>query len=258
MEPLPWLKADHGEAHGGFIRALTPVLPQVHQKLQEFQPRMGPQKKVFLTGHSLGAALCTLLAMNLRGILMKPTIELKENAPPVVQGARPFIALTVYTFGSPRVMDDKLAAAYDHGLKNRTFCIVHGQDVATQVVLAAVGKGKLTLLHQVPPYSFGYTHVGQPVYISSDGEVRRDDEPPERHLSLRWDRIQRFFGYVKTILELATNGVGDHFLGRGPLDHNGPFPSSLSQLLKFVVGEGYLGALALACKQKFRLGRNPG
>lgn len=77
-----------------------------------------------MTGHSLGGALATHAAIQL----------LSENIP-VDQ---------FYTFGSPRVGDNKFSTWFDSYLKtNNRFRVTHGRDPVPHL----------------PPADFGFTHV---------------------------------------------------------------------------------------------------
>jgi len=86
---------------------------------------------LFYTGHSLGAALATLAA---------------HYWPPNA----------LYTFGSPRVASDKLAAAYRlRGLPNYRF--VNSADIVPRV----------------PPALWQFRHVGELMYLTRSGRMLR-------------------------------------------------------------------------------------
>lgn len=74
-----------GRVHSGFSASLSSILAPIEQWLHETGP-----SQLLLTGHSLGAALATLLAARL------------------ADGERP---IELVTFGSPRVGDEALAAS---------------------------------------------------------------------------------------------------------------------------------------------------
>lgn len=107
--------------HRGFKRALNSLWTPIVAALDRLDC------PVFYTGHSLGAALATLAAAR-----------------------RPPRAL--YTFGSPRVGDQRLVAKL---AAVPTFRIVHGSDIVTTV----------------PPELLGFRHVGNEVPIGNP--VRR-------------------------------------------------------------------------------------
>ncbi len=72
-------------------------------------------RDLWITGHSLGAALATLLAASLDG------------PGPRIQG--------VYLFGSPRVGDDPFVQAYNRRYARITYRISNTSDVVTSVPL---------------------------------------------------------------------------------------------------------------------------
>ena len=108
-----WLE---GSVHDGFKSALDSVWPQIVSKMG---PRGAQQKEIWLTGHSLGAALAQLAALRL-----------------TQEGYR---VHNVYTFGTPRIGDSDFVADYDRRLGARTFPHVNHQDIVTRVPLVALG-----------------------------------------------------------------------------------------------------------------------
>ncbi|HEU4655275.1 MAG TPA: lipase family protein [Steroidobacteraceae bacterium] len=105
--------------HRGFKRALNSVWTPIEAALKSIDCPL------FYTGHSLGAALATLAAV--------------RRTPSAV-----------YTFGSPRVGDARLAAKLQHVPIYR---VVHGKDIVTTV----------------PPELLGFRHVGEERHIGSSG-----------------------------------------------------------------------------------------
>jgi hypothetical protein len=89
-------------------------------------------KTLRISGHSLGAALGTLLAID-------------------VSGNDLFTSPTVYTFGSPRVGDKVFAGTYDD-LVPTSWRVSNLND----------------LVPHLPPQLAGYTHVDAEVPINSD------------------------------------------------------------------------------------------
>jgi pimeloyl-ACP methyl ester carboxylesterase len=105
-----------GGVHNGFKTALDSVWSQVTTKLG---PPSAQQKDIWVTGHSLGAALAQLAALRL------------TQAGYRVQ--------RVYTFGTPRIGDKDLVADYDRRLGAQTFPHVNWRDVVARVPPAALG-----------------------------------------------------------------------------------------------------------------------
>lgn len=134
-------EACEGRVHRGFWEALEIVWAEIIEKLSEFRDN---NQRVFITGHSLGAALATLATARL---LQDDT---KQDW---VKG--------LYTFGSPRVGDSDFAAWFDRQFRNFTFRFVNNCDVVTQVAL----KTALS-------YKIQYDHVGLIKYFDLNGCLR--------------------------------------------------------------------------------------
>ncbi|XP_052189156.1 uncharacterized protein LOC127799286 [Diospyros lotus] len=90
--------------------------------------------RVYLTGHSLGGALATLLALEL------------SSSQLVKRGA---VSVTMYNFGSPRVGNKKFAEVYNEKVKD-SWRVVNHRDIIPTV-----------------PRLMGYCHVAQPVYLAA-------------------------------------------------------------------------------------------
>ncbi|KAL2325960.1 hypothetical protein Fmac_025018 [Flemingia macrophylla] len=89
---------------------------------------------VYVTGHSLGGALATLLAL-----------ELSSNQL-AKQGA---ISITMYNFGSPRVGNKRFAEVYNERVKD-SWRVVNHRDIIPTV-----------------PRLMGYCHVERPVFLAA-------------------------------------------------------------------------------------------
>lgn len=116
---------------------------------------------IYLTGHSLGAALAGVAALRLA--------ELPDGTGDRILG--------VYTAGMPRIGDAAYASRYDDKLKQRTFRLVHGRDLVTRVPPEAV---------------LGYRHVGRWLAaprgdsfagMPTDAPSPPDQLPPLGHLT---------------------------------------------------------------------------
>ena len=84
---VPWSGRSAGRVHQGFADSLNELLPALDERLADLRTQ-NPQRRLWLTGHSLGAALATLAADRLEA----------------VQG--------LHTFGSPQVGDATFAANF--------------------------------------------------------------------------------------------------------------------------------------------------
>jgi len=93
-----------GRVHHGFKTALDQIWEELQSEILALQAQ---GLKIWVTGHSLGAALATLAGDRL----------------PQVKG--------VYTFGSPRVGDDQFQATF----RPQTFRMVNGRDIVASLPL---------------------------------------------------------------------------------------------------------------------------
>jgi hypothetical protein len=131
-DAMPVPHQDGGRAHKGFQRGVAEVSDQLSTYLQGLRQAQ-PGMRVLLTGHSLGAAMATLAALDLNR-----------------QG---FPVCGVYNYGSPRVMDPALARIYkERGLDAMTYRFRKGWDGVVDV-----------------PPPIGYQHVGTEIYFTVNG-----------------------------------------------------------------------------------------
>ena len=121
-----------GRVHGGFLKAYESVEKEIEKEVAKLK-----DIPLYITGHSLGAALATLA-----------TQRLEQN-----RVFRDQIA-ACYTFGSPRVGNTE----FDRELKSVVYRVVNTTDIVTVV----------------PLLSMGYTHVGDVRFLErAPGEFRR-------------------------------------------------------------------------------------
>jgi triacylglycerol lipase len=120
----------NGRVHAGFKKAFKRIEPKLRDALRTH----APNRPVWMTGHSLGAALAVLAA---------DTIE--------TQG--------IYTFGLPRVGDTIFVGHYNQRFSGRSFRYVNDVDVVTHVP-----PGR--------PLS-PYLHVDEQRSIDPDGNVSK-------------------------------------------------------------------------------------
>lgn len=97
-------------AHLGFLFAYSEIVKTVNATLFS-ATQLFPNYKITLTGHSLGAAVGTLLAMRLRDIGYE---------------------MDVYTYGSPRVGNEALASYISHQ-KGRDYRVTHLADLVARL-----------------------------------------------------------------------------------------------------------------------------
>lgn len=133
---VPWTA---GGVHRGFSKAIDAVWEDVEKAVRE---GLG-NRKLFVTGHSLGAALAQLAAIRLQGSGKAVT--------------------AVYPFGSPFIGDDDFAEAYDSVLAQRTFPHINHKDAVTRI----------------PPRWLGFTPVATAstwLFVGADHEMSRLEE----------------------------------------------------------------------------------
>jgi triacylglycerol lipase len=128
-----------GQVHKGFYeRGVLRVWEQLVAGLTLVRDAGQP---LWLTGHSLGAALACLTAAKL----------LKDGLVSEVAG--------LYTFGQPRSGDQDFATWFDSLMKPRTFRFVNNNDIVPHV----------------PPPLMHYKHAGTFVYFDAHGDVKADE-----------------------------------------------------------------------------------
>lgn len=107
-----WLPAAGNEppkAHRGFLRAYEAVRPTVLAAVEDIRP-----DRIHVTGHSLGGALATLAALD-------------------IKTQYPNVRVTMYSFGSPRVGDAAFASLYDRTIRD-SHRVVHEGDRAPELL----------------------------------------------------------------------------------------------------------------------------
>jgi triacylglycerol lipase len=118
-----------GRVHAGFKKAFE----RIHEKLEDALKTHAPGLPVWMTGHSLGAALAVLAAE-------------------MINATR-----GVYTFGLPRVGDGAFAKGFNERFKGRSFRYVNDHDVVTHVPPGG-------------PWS-PYAHVDEQRWIDQEGNI---------------------------------------------------------------------------------------
>ena len=126
-----------GYVHKGFYDALDVVYADLLDTLKRFQDKA---QALWITGHSLGAALATLAATR---------IFMQERRP--VYG--------VHTFGQPRTGDVAFGNRYDTELGDKTWRFVNNRDIVTRL----------------PPRELFYAHVGQLMFFDKQGVLHHDE-----------------------------------------------------------------------------------
>ncbi len=134
------IKNVENKVHRGFYEALDLAWPQLETAITDLRTH---DQAIWVTGHSLGAALATLTAARLSlgdGI---------RNQQLDVRG--------LYTFGQPRTGDRSFVAAFDQRFEGRSFRVANNNDIVAEV----------------PPMGLllKYWHIDQLMYIDADGKL---------------------------------------------------------------------------------------
>jgi len=146
-----------GQVHAGFGAAFEQVWPGLMQQIAAWQKagKLGPNVKVYVTGHSKGGSLAMLAALTLRADKLTPVTE-------------------VVTFGAPRVGGPDFAAKYAAaGIAGIRY--ENSQDLVPHVPLNALELDLAPLLRRVISIKGNpqgdYVSVGKLRYIDSDGQI---------------------------------------------------------------------------------------
>ena len=149
-EPNDWLddlnvicdEIPLGYCHRGFHRSCMDIWEPLHSAYLEVQAqdrtRRTYPRPLFLTGHSLGGALCTVAASLL------------------IARDEPF--MSAYTFGQPRVVTPDTGLKFNVLGKERFFRFQNNNDIVTRT----------------PPRLLGFSHVGSLLYIDEHQVIHND------------------------------------------------------------------------------------
>ena len=124
----------YGKLHRGFLNAFQIAQPILSGFLQVAGAK---EKKVWLTGHSLGGALAMVAAAELLDSLATSGI---------------------YTYGQPKTGNSAVRQFFRQKFAGKFHRFVNDDDVVPQV----------------PP---GYVHVGRLIWFDGKGDLQRSDEP---------------------------------------------------------------------------------
>ena len=139
-----------GSVHAGFSATYDLLRTAVIDSLAPL-----PGGKLFVAGHSLGAALATLAV------------------PDIVLHTR-FKTPTCYTYGSPRVGDRRFAAEFDRMMAGRSFRIANSSDLIVSMPLPVPFLG----------FFGGYfTHVDTPVDFTAQNDSNERNHDLKTYLS---------------------------------------------------------------------------
>lgn len=133
LNALPVLSETISRVHKGFKAEVDELWPMI---LEDLDPKQVEKRKVWVCGHSLGAAMATIVAARCTLCEELPNTKVEE----------------LYTFGSPRVGWNK----YCKSLPVKHYRWRNNNDIVTTV----------------PPAFLGFKHHGESCYINAYGQVR--------------------------------------------------------------------------------------
>jgi hypothetical protein len=201
-EKVPW-KFPQGarvhEVHGGFYRNVRATRWAIGEKLRRAldgrsildragaEPPRGPLEALYVTGHSLGAAMAAMF-----------TVMMETNADYADVRER---IRAVYTYGQPMIGDPEFAGTCDALVGKKVFRFVHGRDVVAAL----------------PPRASGaFAHFGPEWHLERAPSGAWN--PPERRATRT--------GQVRHLYELPL-AISAFFARQFQRARNLPFPYSL-------------------------------
>jgi hypothetical protein len=192
----PAADPDLGQVHGGFEAALQSVWPGLMQQIKAWQAagKLGPNPKIYVTGHSKGGALAMLAA-----------VKLKAAKLPVTE---------VDTFGAPRVGGTDFAAKYAgiDGIRYETT-----QDLVPHVPLNTLELSLAPLLRRVIDIqgspSGDFVSVGKLKYIDADGSIQTPADAAAED-DLEKARLEEFAPLIfSSAQDISDTLIGAHSIG---------------------------------------------
>ncbi|MBT6176823.1 MAG: lipase family protein [Deltaproteobacteria bacterium] len=145
-----------GRVHQGFANVLNSEWAQIMETVERFHR---PGQAIWLSGHSLGAALATITAARL--------LEAGYDIAPL------------FTHASPRVGDELFAQNFYEQTQGKHYRFVNGVDIVPHLPPAGTAAGAAANFIPLGLTSFsegfladlGYTHAGQLYRIETDGAL---------------------------------------------------------------------------------------
>lgn len=148
-----------GKVHEGFLAAINSGWPELRAEIMA-RTAANQGKPVYVTGHSLGAAMASLAAIRLK-----------------LDG---FNISGVYLNSTPRTGDATFAKFYDAHLRDVTYRVVIDEDIIPRLPPPAEAASEFGKLIPGPLGNwatkifgdFQYTHVGWQLHIDKEGVMR--------------------------------------------------------------------------------------
>lgn len=195
MVPFHPLDAQYGSVHNGFRDIYKGIRGRYRELLDQFDP----DRPLYLVGHSLGAAISQLMALD-------TVIRTPERA----------AQLRVYAYGPPRVGDTTFVEVYDRVI-GTSYRVVNVCDVIPYVPFPELSaltnqqgypyantKGELVFMHQsgnpVANHISSYhiaTRMRLPAPVDTSLPKRLEEAPIEQEEGLMRRILNRVFGHQR-------------------------------------------------------------
>ncbi|KAK4530730.1 hypothetical protein CCYA_CCYA05G1587 [Cyanidiococcus yangmingshanensis] len=168
-------RVEGARVHAGFAEAFRSIRDTVRRVVLHFVEKCREEGtlsteglELFFTGHSLGAALATLAALDITRVL-------EERGIRTSQGTGKGVRIRMYNFGSPRVGNAVFARTFNE-LVPDAYRVVNDADV--------VARLPRTL-------SFDYHHIGSTVLVNADGKLWIEGQSSGKDpLKERWSSLE--------------------------------------------------------------------
>lgn len=200
-----------GKVHRGFNGALDSVWDAVKVAVDT----LGLGRRIFVTGHSLGAALAQLAAHRL--------------------ALSQFEIAAVYVYGSPRVGNSDFAEAYNALIGKQTFLHINNSDIVTRIPLTILGYRHLGEGPMMFDKGHAITKMPQPKALVEEEEVEFEELNPEMQQEIEKQMedvrlsMEASTRFLSTPPELLEAGSYKGFFEVGPVDDH----SMAQYLFKF-------------------------
>ena len=149
----------HGRVHGGFLETYQALRADIIGALSTIDSRA----EFYVAGHSLGAALATIALPDLEANMKRKVSAL-------------------YTYGSPRVGDDRFVKAFNRRFAEKSYRVANTSDIVTSIPLPAPIAGIVG----------GYfSHVDTPVDLTIQKEDLEENHSMRTYLSALRDSRKR-------------------------------------------------------------------
>lgn len=191
-------ETQEGKIHKGFYEAVKSVELQIHSYLNS-DLNIYEAKDIYVTGHSLGAALCSIFCLFNRIII--------ESG---------------WAFGSPRWASIQAKRNFNKEMKGKFFRIVYNNDIVCRIPfrgMPKIAKETLTkVAYKIMKKEFKskfkfflFRHVKSRVYITAKGTIRRGFPVALIPLDRFWGRIRNFGEMIKSNSTIRFfDGIDDH------------------------------------------------